>query len=863
MADSANTIVTHSGTHHADEALAVFMLRKLPQYQSMPLVRTRDPAVIDQGTIVVDVGAQYDPVRHRYDHHQRGFEETFDAQHSIKLSSAGLVWKHFGTQILAEHLKLPVSDSRVSLLHMKLYDDFVQAIDAIDNGISQYPSSAGQPLYKSKTDLSSRVGYTNPRWNETSSTEDQNARFERASAMAGTEFFDRVNYTFEAWLPAREIVLKALEARKSIPGGDSQGRVLVFDEFASWKDHIFQLESDLAIPQAERALYVVYPDESGKWRIQAVPINPDSFVSRKPLPEPWRGVRDDALTQLTGIEGCVFVHQSGFIGGNATKEGALEMARQAVATVVPPNPLTSPVFPAGARPIVLLGPSNVVAPLPNPDSSVIYSETDNPEASFQSPNSRAAPLPSDLQSAKTPSVRHRFLSLPHPSTGAPTYFVLYKREGEQSSSSSTDGLGFNLNLDPNTQMDGLLELHVIRPENVERSWFVGSTGAIHAPVPGSERAKEVQRREMEEEEKIAMADAQVKAEAEEEAEPEVLVKKEEEVEEGDVGRMDVDEGEDEEKKESQLGNGPNGSNTVDVKPSKASIQVRSQPTRRRKPEFAGQVVSDGAVHMLVPVDPVFLLIPLLSLTAPADRSDLGRFQPADDLFDDMAMSAFRRLAHKHNERVLAQVRSKMANANKNGSKSKGKQRQMTEEEMIAEEGTELLEEEGIWSDVNKFGSSRAGLDALGRICDVRSLGIDMNVYRFNRAKALSVLVDKVAKIATQSVFAGAPTTLGRTYARTLSKLGGDNDEPMAGVSAENAQEQEQGGGAGASGLSREDKVRLQVCVGAVSAWLDEDWRKMVEEESFVRFGGRVTVATPTAASAPADAAAPAAASPSA
>ncbi|KAE8234717.1 hypothetical protein CF326_g225 [Tilletia indica] len=203
----------------------------------------------------------------------------------------------------------------------------------------------------------------------------------------------------------------------------------------------------------------------------------------------------------------------------------------------------------------------------------------------------------------------------------------------------------------------------------------------------------------------------------------------------------------------------------------------------------------------------------------------------------------------------------MANANKNGSKSKGKQRQMTEEEMIAEEGTELLEEEGIWSDVNKFGSSRAGLDALGRICDVRSLGIDMNVYRFNRAKALSVLVDKVAKIATQSVFAGAPTTLGRTYARTLSKLGGDDDEPMAGVSAEDAQEQ--GGGAGASGLSREEKVRLQVCVGAVSAWLDEDWRKMVEEESFVRFGGRVTVATPTATSAPADAAAPAAASPSA
>lgn len=86
-------IVTHSGTHHADEALAVHLLRKLPEFKDLPLTRTRDPALINAGTIVVDVGAEYDAARNRYDHHQRGFEETFDAQHKTKLSSAGLVWK--------------------------------------------------------------------------------------------------------------------------------------------------------------------------------------------------------------------------------------------------------------------------------------------------------------------------------------------------------------------------------------------------------------------------------------------------------------------------------------------------------------------------------------------------------------------------------------------------------------------------------------------------------------------------------------------------------------------------------------------------------------------------------------------------
>jgi urease accessory protein len=63
------------------------------------------------------------------------------------------------------------------------------------------------------------------------------------------------------------------------------------------------------------AIYVLYPDESGKWRIQAVPESSESFQSRKALPQEWRGLRDEALSQVTGVPGCIFVHASGFIGG--------------------------------------------------------------------------------------------------------------------------------------------------------------------------------------------------------------------------------------------------------------------------------------------------------------------------------------------------------------------------------------------------------------------------------------------------------------------------------------------------------------------------------------------------------------------
>jgi len=61
-----------------------------------------------------------------------------------------------------------------------------------------------------------------------------------------------------------------------------------------------------------------------------MPITVDSFQNRKPLPEEWRGLRDQELSTKSGIPGCVFVHASGFIGGNGSFEGALQMAQKAL-----------------------------------------------------------------------------------------------------------------------------------------------------------------------------------------------------------------------------------------------------------------------------------------------------------------------------------------------------------------------------------------------------------------------------------------------------------------------------------------------------------------------------------------------------
>ena len=65
-------------------------------------------------------------------------------------------------------------------------------------------------------------------------------------------------------------------------------------------------------------------------RIQAVPVQAGAFTSRLALPNEWRGIRDSQLSEISGIDGCIFVHNSGFIGGNKTKEGALKMAKRSM-----------------------------------------------------------------------------------------------------------------------------------------------------------------------------------------------------------------------------------------------------------------------------------------------------------------------------------------------------------------------------------------------------------------------------------------------------------------------------------------------------------------------------------------------------
>ncbi|XP_034245446.1 UPF0160 protein MYG1, mitochondrial [Thrips palmi] len=328
-------IGTHDGVFHCDEVLACFMLKLLPQYKTAEIVRTRDDAVLDKCDVVVDVGGKYDPSNHRYDHHQREFQETASSlmpgkPWNIRLSSAGLVYCHFGREVIKQLVPDLKTDKDVEPIFNYVYERFVQEIDAIDNGV---PMFEGEPRYRISSNLSSRVGYLNPPWNAPPEDPKSMDRFEKATKLVGSEFVDRVTYASGAWWPARKYVLDAINSRFQI---HPSGQIMELEQFCPWKEHYFDLMKELQLDPSS-INFMIFNGGGDTWRVQGVPESATSFVGKLFLHPEWRGLRDAELSKLSGIDGCVFAHASGFIGGNKTRDGALQMAIKSLDQPLPSN----------------------------------------------------------------------------------------------------------------------------------------------------------------------------------------------------------------------------------------------------------------------------------------------------------------------------------------------------------------------------------------------------------------------------------------------------------------------------------------------------------------------------------------------
>lgn len=304
-------IATHNGKFHADEVTGYAILSYI--FPENELTRTREEDVIQTAHIVIDVGKVYEPKNGRFDHHQESCKETYSDKYTTLLSSAGMVFKEYGTKFIKAVLadKDTLDDKIVELTKEYIYKYIIQPIDGWDNGIPEYPSQlSGQRNYPNNWNISYIVNlYNNPNvWDYDAQLDN----FIKASNYIQSNLILFVESEYEKLFEYNndyEIISRCMKSR-------TNEQIIVVDiHCENWLTSLKEYEKDNGIEGIIK--YIIYPDYSG-WRIKTIVTDYPNH-RRSLAPETFLKER------ISKPDDLVFVHKALFIGGAKTLECAMEM----------------------------------------------------------------------------------------------------------------------------------------------------------------------------------------------------------------------------------------------------------------------------------------------------------------------------------------------------------------------------------------------------------------------------------------------------------------------------------------------------------------------------------------------------------
>jgi uncharacterized UPF0160 family protein len=255
-------VVTHDTAFHADDVMAVAMLRYAGY--GFELVRTRDAEILtkslaDPEVVVLDVGGVYDPAMLNFDHHQ---DLTLQ-------SAAGLVFESFKDKICEASLH-------------PYFARFISSIDAIDTNRDNI-FGIWNALPRGFRNTSSLIGAFN---REVTDPTEQMNQFEKAVE------FSLIILDNELYSCGKKAKSEADYLNRTVLSNN----VAVFDEFSTvWKE------------KGEHQ-FAILPHANG-WQIQSadtsLAIVPDSVAA---------------------CDGFVFRHDSGFMAIVKEKSTAIAFA---------------------------------------------------------------------------------------------------------------------------------------------------------------------------------------------------------------------------------------------------------------------------------------------------------------------------------------------------------------------------------------------------------------------------------------------------------------------------------------------------------------------------------------------------------
>ena len=300
-------LLTHSGLFHADDIFATALLtlyfkNKEPKTK-IKYKRSIDQKDIDKADIVYDIGRIYNPKKFRFDHHQN--DASLVRKNGIPYAAFGLVFKHFGTELISM-----ISDNKnkkfIQECFEKIEEKLVKHVDAMDNGCITY-----KKIFED-IDIATIDNYFQMC--------KVNANFDDPKKL-DNKFFELVKF---AQSILENVILYSIniETEKDLAikfyKKSKDKRIVICDRFYNFNFNKF-----------EEPLVIVYPDLRGNWSAKVVDKSNELYNARIYFPESWRGLNDEELEKVTGIEGSTFCHKSGFLVVNKTKEGILKMVYEA------------------------------------------------------------------------------------------------------------------------------------------------------------------------------------------------------------------------------------------------------------------------------------------------------------------------------------------------------------------------------------------------------------------------------------------------------------------------------------------------------------------------------------------------------
>lgn len=308
-------IASHSGSFHADDACGTAILAALHENR-VRIVRSRDPQIIESATFAVDVGGQWDPENGRFDHHQKGFDGKRES--GVVYASAGLVWRQHGIAYLRKLLPSLTSKEAVDLQY-RVDEELIQHLDMADTG-----AAVGAP---GRFGLSALIDSFNV-------TREEQAANPRSGEVEPGDAQEYVDRAFWSAVQTMQLLLarvcahayNALRSEKIVLAAERllEGQILVLP--SAGLDWI-----PVVCEHLPEVLFVIYPDSADQqFQVRTVPVEPQSFEARLDLPEQWAGLRDDALSDVSGVTDAVFCHNARFICGAESKAGAITMATLAL-----------------------------------------------------------------------------------------------------------------------------------------------------------------------------------------------------------------------------------------------------------------------------------------------------------------------------------------------------------------------------------------------------------------------------------------------------------------------------------------------------------------------------------------------------